>query len=184
MGARQPGGGGGGGGGSQWGQESTAKFAGSGSPVGVVTPTGEGDLYVDSTTPGLWQATGVTSADWAQIGGSQPVGCVLSTSTPVDGFNGGFFVWDSIADNPYDNNPLDDLPDGIGIDPDSVFTDTLVTTAAGVWAFTVDAIGVPADVTFTGEIVFGNMNISPIITIPVQTSGSRIISSRGAGPSR
>ena len=53
-----------------WGQASTAKFSGSGSPVGVVTPSGEGDLYVDDTTPGLWQASGATSADWAQVGTS------------------------------------------------------------------------------------------------------------------
>lgn len=59
-----------GGGLSDWGQASTAHFSGSGSPVGVVTPSGEGDLYVDDTTPGLWQATGATSADWAQVGTS------------------------------------------------------------------------------------------------------------------
>ncbi|HXA33027.1 MAG TPA: hypothetical protein VNV87_12265 [Acidimicrobiales bacterium] len=60
----------GGGGITAWGQESTAKFAGSGSPVGVVTPSHEGDLYIDDTTPGLWQATGATSADWQQVGTS------------------------------------------------------------------------------------------------------------------
>ena len=61
---------GGGGGIASWGQVSTAHAHGSGSPVGVVTPSGEGDLYVDDTTPGLWQATGATSADWAQVGSS------------------------------------------------------------------------------------------------------------------
>lgn len=66
--------GGGGGGLSDWGQAATAHFHGTGSPVGVVTPGGVGDLYVDDTTPALWQATGLTSADWTQVGGggSQP----------------------------------------------------------------------------------------------------------------
>ena len=56
--------------GGAWGQAATAAYVGSGSPVGVVTPSGEGDLYVDNTTPALWQATGDTSEDWTQVGGS------------------------------------------------------------------------------------------------------------------
>jgi len=61
---------GGAGGIASWGQASTAQFVGSGSPVGVVTPSGEGDLYVDDTTPALWQATGVANTDWQQVGTS------------------------------------------------------------------------------------------------------------------
>lgn len=55
--------------GGAWGQTSTSKYSGSGSPVGVVTPDAEGDLYVDDTTPALWQATGVANTDWQQVGG-------------------------------------------------------------------------------------------------------------------
>lgn len=57
------------GGAGAWGEAATAQFTGSGSPVGVVTPNGEGDLYVDSDTPALWQATGATNTDWALSGG-------------------------------------------------------------------------------------------------------------------
>jgi hypothetical protein len=49
---------------------------GSGSPVGVVTPTGIGYLYVDNTTPALWQAIGPTNADWVNIGGTTRGGAV------------------------------------------------------------------------------------------------------------
>lgn len=64
-----------GGGISVWGQESTSRYVGSGDPTGVVTPGAIGDLYVDDTTPALYQATGTTSADWQQVGGggSSPV---------------------------------------------------------------------------------------------------------------
>lgn len=54
---------GGGGGGSE-------NLLGSGSPVGVVTPTAAGQFYTDTTNvplPVLWQATGLTDADWLQI---------------------------------------------------------------------------------------------------------------------
>ena len=57
-----------GGGSSAWGRASTATYHGSGSPVGVVTPSGAGDLYVDETTPALYQATGGTAEDWQQVG--------------------------------------------------------------------------------------------------------------------
>lgn len=50
--------GGGGGGGN---------LAGSGSPIGVVTPTSLGQLYADYTTPGLWESNGLTSGSWIQL---------------------------------------------------------------------------------------------------------------------
>lgn len=41
---------------------------GAGSPVGVATPEFIGQLYTDQTAPyGLWQATGLTSADWIAL---------------------------------------------------------------------------------------------------------------------
>lgn len=78
------------GGSSDWGEASTAKFAGSGSPVGVVTPTGEGDLYVDETGPGLWQANGLADTDWVLVGGGLPTGWTQDASDPanVDGGSG------------------------------------------------------------------------------------------------
>jgi len=60
-------------GGGAWGEAATAQFSGSGSPVGVVTPSGKGDLYVDEDAPALWQATGLTANDWQATGDSQSV---------------------------------------------------------------------------------------------------------------
>lgn len=40
-----------------------------GSPVGAVVPTAVGYLIVDSTAGALWQAVGLTNADWVNIGG-------------------------------------------------------------------------------------------------------------------
>jgi len=66
-----------------WGEAATATFSGSGSPVGVVTPNGEGDLYVDTTTPALYQATGATSADWQLVGGGLPAWFQYGSGSPV-----------------------------------------------------------------------------------------------------
>lgn len=71
--------------GGDWGQATTAHFSGSGSPVTVVTPSAIGDLYVDTTTPGLWQANGLTNTDWQDIsgGGSLPSWFLFGTGSPV-----------------------------------------------------------------------------------------------------
>ncbi len=74
--------GGGGSGITSWGQESTAKFAGSGSPSGVVTPSHKGDLYVDDTTPALYQATGVANTDWQVVGGGGSAGASIVRAFP------------------------------------------------------------------------------------------------------
>lgn len=47
-----------------------SNLLGIGSPVGVVTPDALGQFYTDRTTPGqpiVWQATGLTNADWERI---------------------------------------------------------------------------------------------------------------------
>jgi hypothetical protein len=83
-----------------WGQVSTAKFSGSGSPVGVVTPSGEGDLYVDNTTPALYQATGATSADWAVVGGggSVPVQAqYYGAPVTIANSASGALTWDNLS---------------------------------------------------------------------------------------
>ena len=56
---------------ANWGQASTARYSGSGSPSGAVTPSAAGDLYIDETTstPAIWQATGTMDTDWQQVGG-------------------------------------------------------------------------------------------------------------------
>lgn len=115
--------GGGGGGIAAWGQTSTAKFSGSGSPVGVVTPSAEGDLYTDDTTPGLWQATGAGNTDWQQVGTSVQsvkwvdLGLIDLAAATMDG-----------------PTTLYDMPEGTFLsqirftdDPDSVFPDSLPT---------------------------------------------------------
>ncbi len=43
-----------------------ANAEGSGSPVGVVTPSCAGQFYSDTTGDVLWQARGLTNADWHQ----------------------------------------------------------------------------------------------------------------------
>jgi len=63
-----PGGTSGGGVSNAWGQALTAKFFGSGSPIGIVLPSHLGDLYVDDVTPALWQAYGTLNTQWQQIG--------------------------------------------------------------------------------------------------------------------
>lgn len=90
------------GGGGAWGQASTAKYAGSGTPVGTVTPSGAGDLYVDDTTPALWQATGVADTDWQQVGSGTSV------------------LFASYADTNSGSNPTLVLNSGIRHDADGV----------------------------------------------------------------
>lgn len=41
-----------------------APIDGSGSPVGVVTPACDNQIYRSTTGPGFWQATGLTNNDW------------------------------------------------------------------------------------------------------------------------
>lgn len=38
-----------------------------GSPIGVATPTAIGQFYTDTDGPTVWQAIGLTNADWTQI---------------------------------------------------------------------------------------------------------------------
>lgn len=161
----------GGGGLTDWGQAATAHFHGSGSPVGVVTPGGIGDLYVDDTTPALWQATGLTSADWSQVGGggSQPgtvqvIGFSFAFDTP--GLSDGIpFYTPTVGDllldawmqigspdgTPWDGTtPLGDF--GTGANAGSgTFAEEGVTSAVQMdyWAGTTDN-GSPAWVYWTG----------------------------------
>lgn len=79
----QPIGGGGGGGIASWGQVSTSQYSGSGSPVGAVTPDAEGDLYLDTTTPAVWQATGTGDTDWQNISsGALPSWFLFGVGSP------------------------------------------------------------------------------------------------------
>jgi hypothetical protein len=63
----------GGAGGTSWSPPSGAgglfMASHAGTPVLAVIPTGVGYLIVDSTNGALYQATGLTNADWVQIGG-------------------------------------------------------------------------------------------------------------------
>jgi len=46
----------------------TGNLSGTGSPVGVVTPTSIGQLYTDQNVPhSVWQSTGLTNTAWDQI---------------------------------------------------------------------------------------------------------------------
>lgn len=62
--------------------------SGAGSPVGAVTPSGVGALYVDTTNGTLYIAAGVTSADWVLVGGvasqtGEATGVMKNTSGAV-----------------------------------------------------------------------------------------------------
>ena len=68
-------------------------ITGDGSPVGVVTPSGPGVLYLDTTNGGLYISVGVTSADWQQVGGllggfSHIVGIYTGVNGTVQADNG------------------------------------------------------------------------------------------------
>lgn len=80
--------GGGGGGIAAWGQTSTAEYAGSGSPSGVITPDAKGDLYVDTSSPALWQATGTSNTDWEVLLGL-PSGWSEDGSFPANASSNG-----------------------------------------------------------------------------------------------
>lgn len=43
---------------------SSNNISGAGSPVGVVTPDALDQFYRSTTGPGIWQAIGLTNADW------------------------------------------------------------------------------------------------------------------------
>lgn len=45
----------------------TSNLSGTGSPVGVVTPDEENQIYRDTSVDTYWWATGLTSADWQQF---------------------------------------------------------------------------------------------------------------------
>ena len=94
---------------ASWGLASQAHFVGDGSPSGVVTPTAAGDLYVDNTTPALYQATGTGDTDWQLVGGgSQPItgdgdpgGVVTPTSIGqlyIDTTGGGLYISTGLVD--------------------------------------------------------------------------------------
>lgn len=56
-----------------------------GDPTGVVVPSYVGQLLVDDTTPALYQATGLTNADWELVGGGGgglPTGWTQDVSNP------------------------------------------------------------------------------------------------------
>lgn len=55
---------------ARWGYAASATAQYPGSPVGLITPEGVGDLFIDSAGPGLWQATGLLNTDWQQFTGS------------------------------------------------------------------------------------------------------------------
>lgn len=55
---------------AQWAPSGGSVPSGAGLPLGTVTPSGIGALYVDSTNGGLWIAVGATDADWLILGGS------------------------------------------------------------------------------------------------------------------
>lgn len=44
-----------------------APIHGTGTPVGVETPKGIGQIFVDTATPAAYIATGLTNADWFTI---------------------------------------------------------------------------------------------------------------------
>lgn len=73
---------------------------GSGSPVGSVSANAEGDIYIDESTPGVWQATGTSTSDWVQLGvgggAGVPIGSqalTQSTQTATLSFSSEPITW-------------------------------------------------------------------------------------------
>lgn len=52
-------------------QPGLSGLSGDGSPTGVVTPDGIGQLYVDTTNGGLYIATTLANDDWIIVGGQR-----------------------------------------------------------------------------------------------------------------
>lgn len=59
-------------------------FNGSGSPSGSITPTGYGDIYIDTSGGASYLATGLTNTDWTLSGGVSS--SAFSTYNPTFGF--------------------------------------------------------------------------------------------------
>ena len=55
-------------------------WTGSGSPVGTQTARNVGDLYVDYSTPGLWQAKATGTAGWEPIYSNGGFGAAANVS--------------------------------------------------------------------------------------------------------
>lgn len=68
--------------------------AGDGSPVGVVTPTTIGALYLDTTNGGLYLAINTTNADWFGIATPASVSGIAGLNT-ADGTPGAVELYDS-----------------------------------------------------------------------------------------
>ncbi len=66
-----------------------------------------------------------------------------------------YIVFDKCYDNCVDMNEQIGLPDGIGLS--GFGTDTLTTTEAGVWAFSMGDLAFVHDATWTGDVNFGNL---------------------------
>ena len=140
-------------------------FAGSGSPVGAVTPKAEGDLYVDDTTPALWQATGVANTDWQQVGTSgQTMDWLSATSlsnqsltqdapTTITGFSVAASGGSSIS---------------LGVD------DETFTLAAGVYSITLW-------VQLSGSVSTDYISLNPILVGTVDFPGGLNVMSRSQG---
>lgn len=124
--------GGGGSGITAWGQVSTSKYAGSGTPIGTVTPDAAGDVYLDETTPALWQATGTGDTDWAEV--AAPPTQVQTGFTQGDGslFNGRsskcYLTGPSSDGHPF-ADVITGIPVAIGIGGNAASLTTTIVTA-------------------------------------------------------
>jgi hypothetical protein len=112
-----------------------------------------GDVPTQQASGELLQAPGG--------GGSMP-GCVIVQNNieNIDDFGTPHYLtWDTIWDDVVDQNELPDFPDGMGLS--GIPSDTITTTEAGVWAFSLDSLLIPADATWSGLMIFGNFTSPP-----------------------
>lgn len=125
-------------------------------------------------------------------GGSSPiVGCVLNASgSGVDAHDVGqyLYVWTSLWDDVWNEDTLDAIPAGLGLDfsfDGSDPTGEITTTEDGTWAFNFST-GVNPDATWKGSVLVSGLlitqglgpensdtgssgNVSPTMTLPAGT---------------
>ncbi len=115
---------------------------GAGSPLGSVTPTSIGYLYIDTTNGGAWIAEGATNTDWISVGGAtNPADLGISSSVASGVSVRATAVGTSVSLSGSQGNPT------VQIGDDGAFSDTLgFFGASPVPQPVLTALSTPADI--------------------------------------
>lgn len=119
------------------------------------------------------QADGTLAPETPSGGGAVSCGVTVDSDIDAHAASPAFFEWSLVVDNLIEGNELEGFPAGIGLDDAGIGTDTLTTTEAGTWAFTLVGLAIPTDATWIGQALIGN-NVSGIVAdYPAVTSSVR-----------